>query len=509
MMNKDKMPNNSPSAVTEISKSLVSFLLCELKIDQLTAALESIFNQREISSFEVVICDDASTDGAWRLASEYALRYEGTITISRNAICLGSAKNRQKGKLLCRGIYTVEISGDQPILFPYILECIASLQRDSNLNHLYIEKTSDTNHFIPLLNYHDSSLQSGKTRHPLVDIHIYNYNYGRFLKQCLDSVFSQTYHNIQVCFSDNASNDNSWSIVMEYSEKYPGRISLTRNRINLGPATNLWNCDLNRQGKYFLKLCSDDAIKPEFIEKCVSALENHPNAAFAMTHRDIMDENGQITSEPPFYNQSCLIPGDGQAAVYMMSAINPSVSQILYSVSKAEGKRMIGNLNDRWHGDRLMDFHLCAEYDVVYINDALLINRVHPNSDGSAIDQNLLQCFTQYVLAHQFSDIASNHGHMSQTVKRLPEALNKIGALCLRYCLRFLITGDQTCAKRYFYLAQAISPEISKNEQFILLEQYWDNNETDKESILNKIAQLPNLAARSISYPPPQGSKSI
>jgi glycosyltransferase involved in cell wall biosynthesis len=111
---------------------------------------------------------------------------------------------------------------------------------------------------IPEMNRHDK---------PLVSVCIYNYNYGRFLPQCLDSVAAQTYKNIEICFSDNASTDESWQVAQDFSSYYTGKMSLIRNRKNFGPSVNLTNTRRSAQGKYLLLLCSDDALKPDFIER--------------------------------------------------------------------------------------------------------------------------------------------------------------------------------------------------------------------------------------------------
>ena len=85
---------------------------------------------------------------------------------------------------------------------------------------------------------------------PLVSILCYNYNYGRYLRQCLESVFAQTYENIELCFSDNGSTDDSWDIALEFARKYPEKMNLTRNRKNFGSDANFANCLRTMQGEY-------------------------------------------------------------------------------------------------------------------------------------------------------------------------------------------------------------------------------------------------------------------
>jgi len=57
---------------------------------------------------------------------------------------------------------------------------------------------------------------------PLVSVIIINHNYGRFLKQAADSVFEQTYPNIECIIVDNASTDCSAGVLLDISRQYRG-----------------------------------------------------------------------------------------------------------------------------------------------------------------------------------------------------------------------------------------------------------------------------------------------
>ncbi|HEC73670.1 MAG TPA: glycosyltransferase [Methylophaga aminisulfidivorans] len=488
--------------------TLLSILLCNHKKPSLQLALESVFCNQIPQNFEVIICDDSSTDGAWDIACEFSQLYDEKVTLCKQHMPIGKKMNRKKGLLMCKGTYVVEVIDGDVFDYEYSKSTISRLKQDKYYTHSYIKQLKPGNFFIP--QQFDPILRSPKNdrvKNPLVSICVYNYNYGRYLRQCLQSVVEQTYSNIEVCFSDNGSTDESWDIALEFAKKYPDKFNLTRNRTNFGPNVNLWNCVLNMTGKYVLKLCSDDAIKPGYIERCVELLERHPDAGFAMVHRDIMDENGVISNEAAFYSENCLIPGNEQSAVYMVSSVNPSVSQVFYKVEYLGGKRMSGNLNDRWFGDRIMDFHITCERPIVYIKEPLLLNRVHSQSDGSALDGNLLQCVGEYVLVHQLSDIAANYHGMEKAQKRLPEALEKLSNLSIRYCLRRLLKGDENGAKRYFYFALAADLNIDKHAVFPLLTEYWSSDSERKVELLSKIKlDSSDVLTRKVSYPPPEGS---
>lgn len=489
--------------LTPARHPLVSILIHSYEREKLAGCLDSILASDLSDEFEIVICDNATTDGSWEIANEYMQKCPSQIVLSRNQVSLGPEWNLNKSVKMATGKYYAELVRDRQFDEAYIRKIISQLESDPLFIHSYIGITKEHHSHPPV---YKPSPELKRNDNPLVSVCIHNYNYGRYLEQCLESVARQTYKNIEICFSDNASTDNSWQIALDFSRRHSIKMNLSRNRMNLGPGRNQTNCFINMRGKYMLMLCSDDAIRPDFVERCITLLERNPDAAFAMVHRDLLDENGQVTSEPPFYNGTCVIPGEEQAAVYMMASVNPSVSQILYKHEKFMGRAPSGVLNDRWFGARFLDFAICCEYPIIYIHEPLLLNRIHNGSEGASIDGNLIQCIGQYVLAYQFAEIATNFG-LTKAAGRLDAAVEKVGKLCLRYCIRLLLGDNELTALRYFHLAQATFPRVVEDETFRRLQDYWQQADTDSRAeILTELRNQMNLSVRSTSYPPPPGS---
>ena len=73
---------------------------------------------------------------------------------------------------------------------------------------------------------------------PLVSVIIVNYNYGRFLQEAVDSVFAQTYPDIECIIVDNASTDDSDDILVDLSRQYPSA-AILRRRDNGGQSIAL------------------------------------------------------------------------------------------------------------------------------------------------------------------------------------------------------------------------------------------------------------------------------
>ena len=91
----------------------------------------------------------------------------------------------------------------------------------------------------------------------LVSIIMNCYNGQRFLKEAIDSVYQQTYHDWEIIFWDNASTDNSLKIAKSYDSRLLWFES--DKTVLLGEARNkAINNSIMRVQKFFLSffLCS-------------------------------------------------------------------------------------------------------------------------------------------------------------------------------------------------------------------------------------------------------------
>ena len=76
----------------------------------LRESLESICNQT-LDDFELIVVDDGSTDGTWRILSEYAAR-DLRVSLIRNEQNIGLTKSLNKALVLARGQYIARHDAD-------------------------------------------------------------------------------------------------------------------------------------------------------------------------------------------------------------------------------------------------------------------------------------------------------------------------------------------------------------------------------------------------------------
>lgn len=102
----------------------------------------------------------------------------------------------------------------------------------------------------------------------LISVIIPVYNVEEYLRECVDSVLSQTYENYEIILVDDGSTDNSGKICDEYAEKND-KITVIHKE-NSGPSKTR-NIGLKAaKGEYIYFLDSDDYLKNNAFEKLVS-----------------------------------------------------------------------------------------------------------------------------------------------------------------------------------------------------------------------------------------------
>ena len=99
---------------------------------------------------------------------------------------------------------------------------------------------------------------------PKISVIVLVYNGEKYLRQCLESIISQSLFEIEILAINDGSNDNSISILNEYSEK-DERISIythTNHGISYSANRGLSIA----QGDYVYFVANDDYIEPEGLE---------------------------------------------------------------------------------------------------------------------------------------------------------------------------------------------------------------------------------------------------
>ncbi|WP_372518630.1 glycosyltransferase family 2 protein [Candidatus Ruminimicrobiellum ovillum] len=113
-----------------------------------------------------------------------------------------------------------------------------------------------------------------------VSIIIPVYNTEQYLSQCLDSVINQTFRDIEIIVVNDASTDNSLSVIKEYQQK-DNRIVLINVTDNCG-LSNSRNLGIKKaKSPYITFVDSDDWIRKDYIEFLFNNIEKFKCDAFS------------------------------------------------------------------------------------------------------------------------------------------------------------------------------------------------------------------------------------
>ena len=127
--------------------------------------------------------------------------------------------------------------------------------------------------------------------HPTVSIGLPVYNGGRFLEETVESILGQTYADLELVISDNASTDATAEICRRFVA-WDQRVRYSRNQENLGAARN-YNITFElARGRYFKWQGHDDPIPPTYLERCVAVLDSDPTVVLAYGKQCPIDEHG-------------------------------------------------------------------------------------------------------------------------------------------------------------------------------------------------------------------------
>ncbi len=135
---------------------------------------------------------------------------------------------------------------------------------------------------------------------PMVSVIIPSYNHERFIRDCIESVLSQTFQDFEIIITDDGSVDNTVNVIKNFSDP---RIKLFVHIENRGACIAANNCLIHSSGKYIAMLSSDDIWYPRKLELQVDYLENHPDIAGVFGKVDWIDDENQLITDDNFYHK--------------------------------------------------------------------------------------------------------------------------------------------------------------------------------------------------------------
>lgn len=129
---------------------------------------------------------------------------------------------------------------------------------------------------------------------PLVSFVVPCYNYGRYLRDCLDRIFGQEGgYDIEVIAINDCSTDDTLEILRSYDDP---RLRIIDHEVNRGHIFTVNEGLAAATGKYIVRVDPDDRHRLNFLNRTVPILESHPEVGLVYADVALINAAGEVTA---------------------------------------------------------------------------------------------------------------------------------------------------------------------------------------------------------------------
>ncbi len=133
---------------------------------------------------------------------------------------------------------------------------------------------------------------------PLVSVLITSYNYASYIGAAIESVLNQTYQTVEVIVCDDASTDDSYTVIEQYVH-HDSRVQLIRHSQNGGKAIATNDAFAASSGNIICFLDADDYFDPQKIERVVNEFLAHSSTGLVIHAMNVIDQSGRHIQRNP------------------------------------------------------------------------------------------------------------------------------------------------------------------------------------------------------------------
>lgn len=219
-------------------------------------------------------------------------------------------------------------------------------------------------------------MSSGPTP-SLISVVLATCNGERFLAFQLESVFAQTYPNLELVAVDDASTDGTWALLEQYASKHPN-MRIFRNAERLGYVRNFEKACRLASGKWIALCDQDDYWLPQKLDKLAAAIGT---ADLIFCDSALCTENLQLTGAR-MSDRSVFGP--------LENCLQQAVVCRIYGHASLFSRRLLENAlpfpevlaHDWW-----LSFHATLGGGIRYLPESLVFYRQHSANVVGAIGE--------------------------------------------------------------------------------------------------------------------------
>lgn len=167
---------------------------------------------------------------------------------------------------------------------------------------------------------------------PLVSVGMPVYNGAPYIRESINSILSQSFEDMELIISDNASTDETEDICREFASADP-RIRYVRNAANIGASDNYNAVFTLSAGTYFKWASSNDWCEKSFLAECVDVLNRRSDVVLCYPKTRLFSENRADAED---YEDNLALESEDPAQRFIALNENMRLNNIMNGVIRAD-----------------------------------------------------------------------------------------------------------------------------------------------------------------------------
>lgn len=293
-----------------------------------------------------------------------------------------------------------------------------------------------------------------------VDVVIPCYCYGRFLKECVESVTSQDDVDVRVLIIDDASPDNSAQIAKELARQ-DNRVEFRQHGTNQGHIETYNEGIAWARSDLFLLLSADDYLAPGALSRAARLIAATPGMSFAFGNAILIYDDGSRVAREPFGDALRDRTAVLSCIDFVKAMKGRNIVPTPTAVVKTAAQKSVGGYSHKLPhaGDMAMWLNLAAEGSVGFIGSAQAIYRMHSrNMSHSYSSARLPDIEQRYAaIAHFLARNASSQHHTDRLAEIL---LRDLAGNASAQAAAAFDEGEKEISRKLSELAKELYPGI-------------------------------------------------
>jgi glycosyltransferase involved in cell wall biosynthesis len=216
---------------------------------------------------------------------------------------------------------------------------------------------------------------------PLVSFVVPCYNYGRYLPDCLNSIFGQRGgFDFEIVAIDDCSTDDTAEILKKYANDR--RVRIVSHAVNLGHVITVSEGLAAARGRFVARVDPDDRYRPHFLDSLLPRFETSASTGMVYGDAAVIDAAGNVLTE----RCDSIHGGRDFQGNELVRILEKNFICAPTAIARREAwQRFLPVWDGLAFNDWYFNVLMAREYDFCYVNEVVAEYRVHGSNHHSRI----------------------------------------------------------------------------------------------------------------------------